>query len=52
MLVEIHNSNIFLNYDSKKIHNYLLKNKFILKKKYKFPFTTWEDRIYQNKYFK
>ena len=52
MLIEIHNSNIFLNYDSKKIHNYLLKNKFILKKKYRFPFTTWEDRIYQNKYFK
>ena len=51
MLIEIHNSNIFLNYDAKKIHNYLKKNKFILKKWYKFPFTTWEDRIYQNKNF-
>ena len=51
MLIEIHNSNIFLNYDAKKIHNYLKKNKFILKKRYKFPFTTWEDRIYQNKNF-
>ena len=51
MLIEIHNSNIFLNYDAKKIHNYLKKNNFILKKKYKFPFTTWEDRIYQNKNF-
>ena len=49
MLIEIHNSNIFLNYDAKKIHNYLKKNKFILKKRYKFPFTKWEDRIYQNK---
>ncbi len=52
MLIEIHNSNIFLNYDSKKIHNYLKKNKFILKKRYRFPFTSWEDRIYQNKNFK
>ena len=51
MLIEIHNSNIFLNYDAKKIHNYLKKNNFILKKRYKFPFTTWEDRIYQNKKF-
>ena len=51
MLIEIHNSNIFLNYDAKKIHNYLKKNNFILKKRYKFPFTTWEDRIYQNKNF-
>lgn len=51
ILIEIHNSNIFLNYDAKKIHNYLKKNKFTLKKIYKFPFTTWEDRIYQNKNF-
>ena len=52
MLIEIHNSNIFLNYDGNKIHNYLKKNKFILQKRYRFPFTTWEDRIYQNKNFK
>ena len=51
MLIEIHNSDIFINYDSKKIHNYLKKNQFILKKVFKFPFTTWEDRIYQNKNF-
>ncbi len=48
ILIEIHNSNIFLNYDAKKIHNYLKRNKFILKSRCKFPFTTWEDRIYQN----
>tara|TARA_B100001059_G_scaffold235395_1_gene280840 strand:- start:4339 stop:5058 length:720 start_codon:yes stop_codon:yes gene_type:complete len=48
MLIEIHNSDIFLNYDSNKIHNYLTKNKFILMKKFKFPFTTWEDRVYKN----
>ena len=51
MLIEIHNSDIFLNYDSKKIHNYLKKNQFILRKVFKFPFTTWEDRIYQNENF-
>ena len=49
MLIEIHNSNIFIDYDAKKIHNFLKKNKFILRKKYKFPFTTWEDRIYKIK---
>ena len=51
MLIEIHNSDIYLNYNAKKIHNYLKKNKFILKKTFKFPFTTWEDRIYQNSNF-
>ena len=51
MLIEIHNSDIFLNYNSRKIHNYLIKNQFKLKKTFKFPFTTWEDRIYQNKNF-
>ena len=51
MLIEIHNSDIFLNYDSKKIHNYLKKNQFTLRKVFKFPFTTWEDRIYQNENF-
>jgi len=51
MLIEIHNSDIFLNYNSRKIHNYLIKNEFKLKKTFKFPFTTWEDRIYQNKNF-
>ena len=51
MLIEIHNSDIFLNYDSKKIHNYLKKNQFTLRKVFKFPFTTLEDRIYQNENF-
>lgn len=51
ILIEIHNSDIFLNYNAKKIHNYLKKNKFVFKKSFKFPFTTWEDRIYQNKKF-
>lgn len=49
ILIEFHNSDIFLNYSANKIHNLLKKNNFILKKTFKFPFTTWEDRIYENK---
>ena len=51
ILIEFHNSNIFLNYDAEKIHKYLKKNNFVLRRAFKFPFTTWEDRIYQNKYY-
>ena len=49
ILIELHNSDIFLDYDAIKIHKYLKKNNFLLKKTFKFPFTTWEDRIYLNK---
>lgn len=49
ILIEFHNSNIFQNYDKNKIHKYLTNNNFKLKNTFKFPFTTWEDRIYQNK---
>ena len=49
ILVEIHNDTIYKNYNPKKIHNFLIKNNFSLKRTFKFPFTTWEDRIYSNK---
>ena len=49
IIVEFHNSNIFINYDPIKIEKYLKKNNFVLKKSFNFPFTTWEDRIYYNK---
>ena len=49
ILVEFHLDDIYLDYQPKKIHSFLIKNKFILKKKFKFPFTTWEDRIYIKK---
>ena len=52
ILIEFHNSDIYLNYNASKIHDYLKKNNFILKKTFKFPFTTWEDRIYENKKYK
>ena len=48
ILIEMHNDNIYKNYNSNKIHNYLIKNNFRLKGKYKFPFTNWEDRVYKN----
>ena len=49
LLIEFHIDNIYLNYNPKKIHSYLIKNNFILKKTLKFPFTTWEDRFYLNR---
>jgi len=52
ILIEFHNDKIFLSYDPKKIHKYLIKNNFILEETFKFPFTTWEDRFYFNKKFK
>lgn len=52
IIIEFHNSNIFINYDPLKIEKFLKKNNFTLKKSFKFPFTTWEDRIYLNKKYK
>jgi FkbM family methyltransferase len=46
ILIEFHNDNIYIDYNSKKIHQYLVKNHFYLQSKIKFPFTEWEDRIY------
>ena len=51
ILIEFHNNKIYQNYNSSKVHRYLIKNNFELKKKIKFPFTEWEDRIYMNKNF-
>ena len=48
ILIEFHNSNIFLDYSADKIHNHLTNNNFKITKIFKFPFTTWEDRIYKN----
>ena len=48
ILIEFHNDNIYQNYNPNSIHDYLIKNNFILKKTFKFPFSTWEDRVYLN----
>jgi len=52
ILIEFHIDDIYLNYNPKKIHQYLIKNNFILKETLKFPFTTWEDRFYLNRKLK
>lgn len=46
ILIEFRNDDVFKNYNANKIHKFILNNNFLLKKKFKFPFTTWEDRIY------
>ena len=48
ILVEFHNDNIYENYNSERIHNFLIENNFTLLKRFNFPFTTWEDRLYKN----
>jgi FkbM family methyltransferase len=45
-LVEFHDNKTYLNYNNKKIEKILIKNNFKLKKRIKFPFATWEDRLY------
>ena len=52
ILIEFHQDSIFLSYKPQRIHNHLIKNNFILKKIYNFPFTTWQDRFYKNKRIK
>ena len=49
-LFKIHT--IYQSYKPKKVHDYLIKNNFELKKIYSFPFTTWEDRFYVNRKIK
>jgi FkbM family methyltransferase len=49
IMVEIHNDEIYQNYNPKKVHNFLIRNNYELKDKFRFPFTTWEDRIYTRK---
>ena len=47
ILIEVHFSKIYSRYNKKKIEKILKKNNFILIKKFKFPFLTFEDRIYK-----
>ena len=51
ILIEFRNDKIYSSYNPKKIHNYLIKNNFVLKETFKFPFTTWEDRFYTSNKF-
>jgi len=48
MLVEFHNDEIYVSYNPEELHKFLVSNNFQLVKRFKFPFTTWEDRFYMN----
>ena len=48
ILIEYHKDDLYLNYNPKEIHEKLINLNFRLYKKIKFPFMTWEDRIYIN----
>ena len=47
ILIEFHLSKMYKNYDKNKIEKTLENNNFVLIKKFKFPFLTFEDRIYK-----
>jgi hypothetical protein len=47
ILIEFRLNDMYLNYSSTKIHNFLKQNKFKLVKKFKFPLFAVEDRIYK-----
>ena len=51
ILIEYHTDKIYENYDPEKIHEFLVKNNFLLLKRFKFPFTTWQDCLYHNSKF-
>ncbi len=48
ILVEFHNDEIYVSYNPNELHDLLIFNNFKLINKFKFPFTTWEDRLYIN----
>ncbi len=48
ILVEFHNDEIYVSYNPNGLHEFLVSNNFKLVNSFKFPFTTWEDRIYFN----
>tara|TARA_B100001057_G_scaffold492480_1_gene584961 strand:+ start:4051 stop:4764 length:714 start_codon:yes stop_codon:yes gene_type:complete len=48
ILVEFHNDEIYVSYDPNKLHEFLISKNFKLMNNFKFPFTTWEDRLYMN----
>jgi len=47
ILIEFHFSKMYKNYNRNKIEKILRNNSFILIKKFKFPFLTFEDRLYK-----
>ena len=52
VIIEKQFSNLYKGYNFNSSHNFLLKNKFKLIKKFKFPLMNFEDRLYLNTSFK
>jgi FkbM family methyltransferase len=48
IIIELARHDMYLNYDPKKIENFLIVNNFALVKSLKFPFMLYEDRVYIN----
>ena len=48
LIVEFHSKKTYLNYSPEKIHKFLIKKGFKLRKTFHFPLSTFEDRIYEN----
>ena len=48
IIIEFQLNDMYLNYDPKKIDNFLILNNFVLVKSLKFPFMLYEDRVYVN----
>ena len=48
IMIEFHFDKLYKNYSTKKLHKYLIKNKFKHIKSIKFPILNWEDRFYRN----
>ena len=46
IMIEIHRSNMYLNYDPKKIEKFLKNKGFKVIKDFKFPFLNWSDKIF------
>ena len=46
IMIEIHKSNMYLNYNPNKIEKFLKNNGFKLMKDFKFPFLGWSDKIF------
>ena len=49
IIIEFQLNDMYLNYDSNKIEDFLIINNFALVKSLKFPFMQYEDRVYINK---
>ena len=49
IIIEFQLNDMYLNYNPKKIDDFLINNNFTLVAALKFPFMLYEDRIYINK---